>query len=292
MRSTRSDSFPTTMAIQMNAPSAFLAAGTLSDSEVIERVVAGERELFGTLVQRYNQRLFRLVRSIVHPDAEAEDALQEAYLSAFTGLDGFKGRSSFSTWISTIAIRTAGARRDRAHRMGALHHELAVRGPANGSIGPDPEDEAAASEARRIVESVIDSLPAHYRSVVVMRLVEGLSTAETAVLLDVSEEVVRIRLHRGREKLRLVLTPRFEGELPTAFAFLGQRCSRMVHAVLRRIKSLNRPPRTTSSSRERCVAEKRDRQGPRHHHRRRLPLARLLWAQYPRSPHGGSQHCG
>lgn len=225
----------------MNALSTSLATGALSDTEVIERVVGGERELFGILVQRYNQRLFRLVRSIVRPDTDAEDALQDAYLSAFTRLDGFEGRSSFSTWISRIAIRIAGARRDRTHRIDDLHQELATRGPSTGSMGPDPEDEAASNEARGIVESVIDSLPAHYRSVVVMRLVEGLSTAETAKLLDVSEEVVRIRLHRGREKLRRILTTQLEGELPTAFAFLGQRCSRMTTAVLQRIESLNHP---------------------------------------------------
>lgn len=125
--------------------------------------------------------------------------------------------------------------------MAALHHDLAFRGQSNGSIGSDPDDAATSSEARRIVESAIDSLPAHYRSVVVMRLVEGLSTAETARLLDVSEEVVRIRLHRGRDRLRRVLTARLEGELPTAFAFLGQRCSRMTVAVLGRIESLHRP---------------------------------------------------
>ena len=219
----------------MNASSAFPAAGTLSDGELIERVVGGERELFGTLVQRYNQRLFRLVRSIVQPDAEAEDALQDAYLSAFTRLAGFEGRSSFSTWISRIAIRIAGARRERTNRIRSLREELTACGPSNRSIRSNPEDEVASSEVRRIVESAIDSLPEQYRSVVVMRLVEGLSTAEAAEILDVSEEVVRVRLHRGREKLRGVLSARLENELPGAFAFDGARCSRMVREVLLRI---------------------------------------------------------
>ena len=222
-------------AARSGALHAFPAAATLSDGEVIARVVGGERELFGALVQRYNQRLFRLVRSIVRPDAEAEDALQEAYLRAFTRLGGFEGRSSFSTWISRIAIRMAGAHRDRMHRMGALHEELATHGRLEDSMEPDPEDEAASGEVRRIVESAIDGLPARYRSVVVMRLVEGLSTAETAELLEVSKEVVRIRLHRGREKLRRVLISRSEDQLRTAFSFAGQRCRRMTEAVLERI---------------------------------------------------------
>lgn len=219
----------------LQAASTALAVRDLSDGEIIERVVRGERELFGALMRRYNQQLFRLVRAIVRPDAEAEDALQDAYLKAFARLGSFEGRSSFSTWIARIAIRAAGARRDRARSVTAIRDELAQQAAREEATHPEPGEALSSSELRRTVEQAIDSLPEHHRTVVVLRLVEGLSTSDAAERLGVTEEVVRVRLHRARERLRSVLTARLEADLPRAFSFDGQRCARMVAAVLLRI---------------------------------------------------------
>jgi RNA polymerase sigma-70 factor (ECF subfamily) len=210
-------------------------ARELSDGEIVERIVGGERELFATLMRRYNQQLFRLVRAIVRPDAEAEDALQDAYLNAFTRLGSFEGRASFATWISRIAIRAAVARRERAQRAADLGEETPLRVAAEESTQPEPGEALSSSEVRLTVEHAIDALPEHHRTVVVLRLVEGLSTTETAERLEVTEEVVRIRLLRARERLQRTLMARLEAELPRAFSFDGQRCDRLVAAVVQRL---------------------------------------------------------
>lgn len=219
----------------MNASTSAWTARGLADIDIIGRVVGGERNLFAVLMQRYNQRLFRLVRSIVRPDAEAEDALQDAYVNAFARLASFEGRSTFSTWMSKIAIRTARARRDRVRRTEALFQDLATNDTVVDALVSDPQDAAASGEVRTIVEAAIDRLPETYRCVVVARLLEELSTAETADLLGLSEDVVRIRLHRGRAALRRLLSPRLETELASAFAFAGHRCNRIVANVLQRL---------------------------------------------------------
>jgi RNA polymerase sigma-70 factor (ECF subfamily) len=210
-----------------------LDARDLSEPEIIERIVRGERDLFAILMRRYNQQLFRIVRAILGSDAEAEDALQDAYLQAFTRLDDFESRARFSTWMSRIAIRAAIARRERAQRSNILHQALARESTVRAS---EPEDAIASDDLRRVVEQAIDALPEHERTVVVLRLVEGLSGDETATRLEITEEAVRVRLHRARERLRSALASRLEAELPNAFGFQGDRCDRMVAAVMGRIR--------------------------------------------------------
>lgn len=184
----------------------------LSDQEIVERVVAGEGDLFAALMRRYNRQLFRLVRAIVRPDAEAEDALQDAYLNAYVHLVSFEGRSSFSTWMTRIAVRAAGARRQRARRAAEVTDEL--RAAASRMDRSDPGDETSWNELQKAVERALDPLPEPQRIVALLRLVEGLSSAEVAQRLDVSEEVVRVRLHRARESLRGAWTDRPGAELP------------------------------------------------------------------------------
>ena len=211
------------------------AAHALPDGEVVARVLGGERELFAVLMRRHNQQLFRIVRSIVRPDEEAEDALQEAYVSAFTHLHTFEGRASFATWMGRIAIRSAGAHRDREARVSELREQLASDGMTMDEETRDAPEHLSAREVQAAVERAIDSLPEPARVVVVLRLVEELSTTETATYLDLSEETVRARLHRGRLKLRRALEPQFEGDLARAYSFAGERCDRIVAGVLRRI---------------------------------------------------------
>lgn len=219
----------------MNSPLSSPADGcTLTDEEVVTRVLNGQRDLFEAIMRRYNQRLFRLVRSIVRPDTEAEDALQEAYLNAYRRLDGFEGRSSLATWLARIAIRAATARRRKQRSAEELRERIAQQLEASQDA-PDPESDASARETRARIEDAIDGLPETYRTVVVLRLVERLSTAEVAETLGLSEEAVRVRLHRGRQELRATLLATLDPDLTRAFAFDGERCDRLVAGVLERI---------------------------------------------------------
>ena len=209
----------------------------LSDEEVVRRINAGEQALFEILMRRYNQRLFRLARAIVRDDAEAEDVLQQAYVNAFAHLEQFAGTARFATWLTRIATHEALAR----IRRRARHREIEAMG--DGEDGPDaipaadpsPEHQAFAGELRRALEASLDSLPAMYRSVFVLRDVEGLSTGEVADCLEVSEDVVKTRLHRARALLREDLFQRAGVSAGSVFAFHATRCDRVVAAVFARI---------------------------------------------------------
>jgi RNA polymerase sigma-70 factor (ECF subfamily) len=196
----------------------------LGDAEIVARIVAGDTDLFGVLVRRYNQRLFRAVRSLCANDADAEDALQQTYLAAYRGLSAFEGRAQLSTWLTRIALHEAVARRRKQARLRAVRGELDCGAPP-----PLPDDEAARHQAAARIERAIDELPDAYRVVLVLRDVEGLSTGEVAEALELSEENVRVRLHRGRDMLRRSIGGL---DLREAFAFAGRRCARMLSAVM------------------------------------------------------------
>lgn len=197
----------------------------LSDDELVCRVRAGDAALFGAIMRRHNPRLYRVARAIVRDDAEAEDVLQQAYLSAYLHLGQFAGAARFSTWLTRIVVNEASARlrRRRAHAR--------VEEVQAASEAPTPEAQAMDREMIRALEAAIDGLPEIYRTVLVLREVEGASTAETAAVLDISEETVKVRLHRARALLDKVLYAR----LGEAFGFQGARCDRVVAAVLARL---------------------------------------------------------
>jgi len=213
----------------------------LPDEEVVARVRAGETALFEVLMRRYNQRVYRVARSILGSDTEAEDVMQEAYVRAFTHLDQFEGRALFSTWLTKIAVYEALARHRRAARFEPLESPANTGdeeppGPrAWAAEGPNPEREMFDQEIRTLLEAAIDALPADHRSVFTLREVEGLDTAETARCLDVSEDVVKTRLHRARARIREELYRRAGSTSTAAFQFHLSRCDRVVDAVFARI---------------------------------------------------------
>ena len=211
----------------------------LSDLEVIERVRSGEVDLFEILMRRYNQRVYRIARSVLRSDAEAEDLTQEAWVRAYEHLADFAGRAAFSTWLVRIVLHEgwARARRDRRFEEWLPDEENGGKPMKEQSAAAGPEKEALGSEIRSMLEAAIESLPEAYRTVFVMREVEELSTAETAECLELSEEAVKTRLHRARASLRRELLALAGEEARTAFAFLGNRCDRMVEQVLRQIRS-------------------------------------------------------
>ena len=214
----------------------------LSDEEVVRRVRAGETGLFEVIMRRYNQRLYRVARAIVRDDAEAEDVTQQAYVNAYRHLDQFASRAMFSTWLTKIAVHEALA---RARQRGRFDQQEAVddwEGDAMGALksqGPDPERQAFAGELRGLLESAIEALPEHYRAVFVMREIEGMSTAESAECLDITEETAKTRLHRARGLLRDALYERAGIQSAAAFSFAAPRCDRVVAAVFEQIEAVD-----------------------------------------------------
>ncbi|HVR42238.1 MAG TPA: RNA polymerase sigma factor [Thermoanaerobaculia bacterium] len=220
-----------------------VALAPMSDSEVTRRVAAGETALFEILMRRYNQRLFRAVRAIVPDDAEAEEAVQQAWIAAWNALGRFEGRASIATWLTRIAIHEALRRRRRTARELERADETADA-ERFASSAPGPEERAMTSELRSILEREIDALPEAYRTVVMLREVEGLDTAETAEALGVTQDVVKTRLHRAKGMLRDRLVRRSAAAITRAFAFADAGCDRIVAAVLSRIGAPSKTPKT------------------------------------------------
>jgi RNA polymerase sigma-70 factor (ECF subfamily) len=204
----------------------------LADEEIVERVLGGETALFELLMRRYNQRLYRITRAIVGDEAEAEDVTQDAYVRAFEHLDQFAGRARFATWLTRIAVHEAYARLRRRGRQVDIEDSM----PTLASRTAGPEQRAADQELGRAIESAVDAPPEVYRSVFMLRDVEGLSTAETAACLEINAETVKTRLHRARALLRNHISARVGAAVQDTFAFAGARCDRTVAAVMARIR--------------------------------------------------------
>src|SRR5512145_2424380 len=211
--------------------------GSLSDDDVVRRVLDGDTMLFEVLMRRYNQRLYRVARAILRDDAEAEDVMQHAYVAAYTHLRQYAGRAAFSTWLTRIAVHEALSRARRRFR------ELQPGPPWDAdedatsrlaASGPDPEQQMLDGELRSQLESAIETLPMVYRSVFVLRDIEGMSTGETAECLGLSADVVKTRLHRARAQLRKELFQR-DGLVAAPYPFHLSRCDRVVRGVFERL---------------------------------------------------------
>jgi RNA polymerase sigma-70 factor (ECF subfamily) len=194
------------------------------------------------LIQRYNQRLYRMARSIVRDDGEVEDVLQEAYVRAFTNLDGFRGEARFGTWLTRIVINEALGRLRRRRVTVNLDEASAANGGAAHIIpfpnaGPqlDPEKTIAQREIGALLERAIDALPEAFRTILVARLIEGMSVEETAELFGLLPQTVKTRLHRARALLRREMEKHIGPVLGDAFPFAGRRCERLTDSVLSRL---------------------------------------------------------
>ena len=209
------------------------AAGALPDEQIVERVLAGETALYEVVMRRYNTRLYRVARAIVKNDGEAEDVMQDTYVRAFQHLDQFAGRAKFSTWLTRIAVHEALARVHKAKRLEEWDdmNESKQNRIGAAQVRLNPESEAASSELSRLLEQAIENLPDDYRAVVMMRDVEELSTSETAECLSITEDNVKIRLHRAHGLLRKELYSKARISTTGAFPFHAVRCDRVVSAV-------------------------------------------------------------
>lgn len=210
------------------------------EMQLVGRALAREGGAFSTIVKMHNQRLYRIARSVVRNDSEAEDIVQEAYVRAFAQLGDFRGESSLATWLSRIVINEALGRLRKRRRTVAMPQNLQaeiIKFPLNPS--DDPERMMAQRQILELVERATDRLPDVYRTVFVARVIEGLSIDETAELLDVRPETVKTRLHRARALVRKALADQIGPVLLDAFPFAGRRCERLTAAVMQRLGFTN-----------------------------------------------------
>lgn len=218
-------------------------ASEQADADLVAAALDGNEGSIRGLIQKYNRRLYRVARSIVGDDAEAEDVLQEGYLRAFSALGTFRGESSLATWLTRIVANEA-LQRLRYRKSRGL--ETKVQGdilkmaevipfPINTSL-LDPEMTMAQREICALVERAIDGLPLEFRTVLVARTIEGMSVEETANALGLKAETVKTRLHRARQMLRAALDEHLETQFAQVFPFDGARCNRIADTVLERLR--------------------------------------------------------
>lgn len=216
----------------------------LTDTELIGAIREGDLRALEALMRRHNRTLYRTARAILGDEAEAEDAVQEAYLSAYRNLDGFRGEAKLSTWLVRIAANEALMRRRRRARAAAVVPMDAVAAASHEwestmSNEPGPEQDASRAQMRRILEARIDALPEGYRAVFMLRALEELSVEETAEVLQIPEATVRTRFFRARALLRESLARDVDRGLEDAFSFAGERCDRIVARVLAALMRAN-----------------------------------------------------
>jgi RNA polymerase sigma-70 factor (ECF subfamily) len=216
----------------------------LPDRELVRRVLADEAALFEILVHRHSQRVYRAARGVLGDDDEAADVTQETFVRAYRKLGQFAGRARFSTWLTKIAVYEARTRRRKRGRTVRRPDSLnpARASGSDADTAPDPERNVLAREVRALLEAAIDDLPEVYRPVFVMRQVEEMSTAETAEVLNLTQDVVKTRLHRARALLRAKLQAAVGPLGREAFRFAGERCHRMwLEKILPAIEVLGKP---------------------------------------------------
>lgn len=221
------------------------ASESLADHELAARAAAGDGRAFEVIMRRHNRLLYRTARSILKSDVDAEDALQDAYLRAWRGIDGFRAEAKLSTWLARIVINEALGRLRRGHSaevipfdsMSELDHHEPMEDRMEDDPDRQPERVAMRAELRRLMEACIDRLPDTFRTVFMLRAVEEMSVEEVAAALALPEATVRTRLFRARGLLREGLSRDIDLAMSDAFSFDGERCDRIVARVLQRAAS-------------------------------------------------------
>lgn len=211
------------------------ATDTITDNEVIARILLGEKDLYAVLMRRYNQRLYRVGMAIINDDAEVEDAMQVAYINAYEHLSTFSFKSQFSTWLTRILINECLLRlknRRKSINMNdsimdkEIHQQLAT-------AEPTPAAQMLNAELKQLLEAAIRQLPEKYRTVFIMREVERMNIAETQECLDLTEVNVKVRLNRAKSMLRNSLSAYYKNE--EVLSFHLSRCNRIVERVMAKI---------------------------------------------------------
>ena len=214
------------------------------DVELARRVGCRDEPAFELLMRRHNRTLYRIARAILRDDAEAEDAVQNAYLAAFRNIAAFRGGSRLATWLARIAINESYALLRKRKRAGVvLPFDPGVNGRRTGerdleedvmTDAEQPEAAASRAEVRRLLERNIDALPDQFRTAFILREVEEMSVDEAAACLGVPAATVRSRTFRARALLREAMAREVDVATVHAFGFAGERCDRIVAGVLAR----------------------------------------------------------
>jgi RNA polymerase sigma factor (sigma-70 family) len=221
----------------MNAARINPLTGQLTDSEVVRRVIAGEKSLFEILMRRNNQKLYRMIRSYLRDEEEIRDVMQNTYLKAFDKLYQFHGDAAFSTWLIRIGINEALMRIKDINKMKVIYLNRETVGTEKLNRIPDKqvniEKVIIKQELQQLLEHAIDSLPEKYRAVYVMKEVEGMENSQIAEILNLTEANVKVRLHRSRAVIKDLLLKFTEGT--EVFEFGNSRCDALVEAVMKSI---------------------------------------------------------
>jgi RNA polymerase sigma-70 factor, ECF subfamily len=210
------------------------------DVRLLDALRGGNGDAAAMVMQRHNRTLWRIARGILGDDGEAEEAVQDTWLRAFTAAHAYRGEASLGTWLARIAINEALRRADR-HRptveLNPIADLLPADHPGSATMAPPvgPEQAAARAEIRRVVEQAVDTLATPFRVVFMMRVVEQMSIEETAAALAIPAATVKTRLHRANEQLRAALGSTFAAILEDSFPFGGMRCARLTDSVLTRL---------------------------------------------------------
>jgi len=211
----------------------------MSDGDLARLCAARDRGAIEHVITSNNQRLFRAAWSILKHRAEAEEAVQAGYLSAFANIGSFEGKAALSTWLTRIVVNEALGRRRAEERR---NRHLAQEGVAvmdvyretlmRGSQADAPDVAVAREQIRKLLEKAVAELPDAFRTVFVLREVEGLSGEETAEILKLPVATVKTRLFRGRQRLQQMLAPELGGVLNGAFPFAGADCAALTQRIL------------------------------------------------------------
>jgi RNA polymerase sigma factor (sigma-70 family) len=210
------------------------------DLSLARRIAGGDTSAFELLMRRYNRRLYRLARAALRDDAEAQDALQEAYLCAYRAIGQFRGESTLATWLARLVLNECSARRRRALRRDNIVPIVSTdptmdARSAIADSAESPEGHTARLQIRQALERQVSELPEGLRLVFVLRSIEEMSVEETAAALEISPEAVRTRHVRARSLLRAALAREMDLAQADLFEFGGRSCDRVVSAVLGRL---------------------------------------------------------
>jgi RNA polymerase sigma-70 factor (ECF subfamily) len=207
-----------------------------SDTEVINRILQGDKNLYSVIVRRYNQRLYRVGMSILNDDDEVEDVMQVAYINAYENLGKFTFKAGFSTWLTRILINECLLRLKKRGKTIIMNDDNMENEIQHWQAGKTqtPVTKVINAELKTILDDAIRKLPEIYRAVFVMREIENMNVAETQECLAISEVNVKVRLNRAKTMLRDMLANYYNKE--DILHFHLSRCNKMVEKVMSKIK--------------------------------------------------------
>ncbi len=211
------------------------ATGAIPDSEIITRVLNGEKDLYALLIRKYNQRLYRIGMSVIDDDNEVEDVMQVAYIKAYENLAKFESRSGFPTWLTRILINECLLRMKKRKKQSVMTEEMFFHKIYHSGDSQTPLGKVLNTELKILIEDAIRRLPEKYRTIFVMREIENMNVAETQKCLDLTEVNVKVRLNRAKAMLRESLSAYYKND--DIFHFQLLRCDRVTYNVMEQVKN-------------------------------------------------------